>query len=53
MPKVSKIVSQIDFISAGRPNLDKNRELSDLYAKFNYLGRKFDRWQPIARISEK
>lgn len=46
MPKVSKIKSQIDFISAEEPNLDKNRELSDLYAKFNDLGQKFDRWQP-------
>ena len=30
MPKVYKIKSQIDFISAEKPNLDKNRELSDL-----------------------
>ena len=46
MPKVSKIKSQINFISAARPNLDKNRELSDLYAKLYDLGQKFDRWQP-------
>jgi hypothetical protein len=46
MPKVSKIKSQIDFISAARPNLDKNRKLSELYAKFNDLGQKFDWWQP-------
>ena len=43
MPKVSKIKSQIDFISAERSNLDKNRDISDLYAKFNDLGQKFDR----------
>ncbi len=43
MPKVSKIKSQIDFISAARPNLDKNRDLSDLYPKFDDLGQKFDR----------
>jgi hypothetical protein len=24
-----------------------------LYPKFDDLGQKFDRWQPIARISEK
>ncbi len=46
MPKVYKIKSQIDFISAEKPNLDKNRELSDLYAKLYDLGQKFDRWQP-------
>ncbi len=43
MPKVSKIKSQIDLISAQEPNMDKNRKLSDLYAKFNDLGQKFDR----------
>ena len=43
MPKVYKIKSQIDFISAEKPNLDKNRELSDLYAKLYDLGQKFDR----------
>ena len=42
MPKVSKIKSQIDFISTEKPNLDKNRKLSDLYAKINDLGQKFD-----------
>ncbi len=46
MPKVSKIKSQINFISAARPNQDKNRELCDFYAKFNDLGQKFDQWQP-------
>ena len=46
MPKVYKIKSQIDFISAEKPNRDKNRELSDLYAKSYDLGQKFDRWQP-------
>ncbi len=43
MPKVSKIKSQINFISAARPNLDKNCKLCDLYAKFNDLGQKFNR----------
>jgi hypothetical protein len=46
MPKVSKIKSQIDLISAEEPNLDKNRKLSDLYAKSNDLGQKFDWWKP-------
>jgi hypothetical protein len=46
MPKVSKIKSQIDLISAEEPNMDKNRKLGDLYAKFNDLGQNFDRWQP-------
>ena len=45
MPKVSKIKSQIDLLAPKEPNLDKNRKLSDLYAKFNDLGQKFDRWQ--------
>jgi hypothetical protein len=45
MPKVSKIKFQIDFSAPKEPNLDKNCKLSDLYAKFNDLGQKFDRWQ--------
>jgi hypothetical protein len=53
MPKVSKIKSQIDLLAPKEPNLDKNRKLSGLYPKFDDLGQKFDRWQPIARISEK